>query len=62
MDYQVIPFFGVDKVVGVIVGLFKKVNDQVFMKLFRFRVIGPVEQLDKVSLETLNFSPIRFYF
>jgi hypothetical protein len=52
MDYKVVSSFGIDEMVWVVIGFFQKVNDKVFMKLFRFSVICPVEQLDKISLET----------
>ena len=34
MDDQVVFAFGVDIVVGVVVGFFEEVGDQVFVKLF----------------------------
>lgn len=32
------------------------------MKLFRLRIVRPVEQLNKIRLETLYFRRIRFDF
>lgn len=62
VDDQVVFAFGVDIVVGVVVGFFEEVGDQVFVKLFGFAIFNPVYELDQVGFEPLNIRPIGFYF
>src|SRR5690554_2772583 len=43
VDYKVVSSFCVYVMIWVVIGLFKKVNDEIFMKLFRFGIICSVE-------------------
>jgi hypothetical protein len=43
VDYKVVPAFGIDVMGRIVVGFFKEVANQVFMKLLRFGIVGPIE-------------------
>lgn len=57
---KIVSHFGIDEVIGFVVGFLQKVRNQILMKFFRFGLIGSVKKLNKIGFETFAFNPVGF--
>ena len=62
VNNQVVSTFGIHKIIGIIISLFKKIDNQIFMKFFGFFFVYSIENLNQISFETFNIYSVWFYF
>jgi hypothetical protein len=62
VDDQIVAPFCIDEVIVFVIGIFQKVRNDIFMELFRFSFIYPVQQFYKVSFKAFNIASVRLDF
>ncbi|MFM6326208.1 MAG: hypothetical protein ACKPJT_01715 [Microcystis panniformis] len=62
MNNQIDALFCIDKIAIGIIGIFQKIYQQIFIKLFRLFAVTLLQQARQISLKNLNCFSIRLNF
>jgi hypothetical protein len=58
VNNEIVSAFGIDKIVGRIIGVFEKIGNQVFMKLFGFIGLAGIQKQDEFRFKQFNSNAV----